>query len=263
MKKYILFLLLVFLNFNVCNADATQNNHQAQKDISIEDDEMLYEFEDEFADDANNGSQNDPLSEYNRLMTTVNDRLYENVFTPISNGYVYLINKEVRKSVDNFFNNLYFPPRFVNNLLQGKFKYASEEALRFIINSTLGVLGLFDVAKIQFDLQEHTEDFGQTLGFYGVGSGPHIVLPIFGPSNLRDSLGMIPDSYISPFDFKDRKWFTVTDTYSELVLVKSYENINSFSLNKDKYEKIREDAVDLYPYMRNMYEQYRDNQIKE
>lgn len=262
MKNYFLFLLLAFLNFTICSADVVENNPQDQKTISIEEDEMLYEFEDEFANN-NEGSESDPLSEYNRLMTIVNDRLYENVFTPISDGYVYLVNKEVRESVGNFFNNLYFPPRFANNLLQMKFKNASEEALRFLINSTLGVLGLFDVAKIQFDLEEHTEDFGQTLGFYGVGSGPHIVLPIFGPSNLRDSLGMIPDSYISPFDFKERKWLTVTDTWSELVLVKSYENINSFSLNKDKYEKIREDAVDLYPYMKNMYEQYRDKQIKE
>ena len=163
----------------------------------------------------------------------------------------------------NFFDNLYFPTRFVNNLLQGKIKNASEEAGRFAINSTLGIFGLFDVAKTKFDLYEHREDFGQTLGFYGVDGGPHIVLPIFGPSNIRDALGMIPDSYISPFDYKERRWFTVTDTLTELVMAKSYEEINSFSLNNNQYEKLKQDSIDLYPYLRDVYEQYRDNQIKE
>ena len=140
---------------------------------------------------------------------------------------------------------------------------ASQEAERFLLNSTVGVLGLFDFAKTEFALEEHKEDFGQTLGFYGVGSGPHIVLPFFGPSNLRDTIGIIPDSFLSIIDYKPRGYYTITDTWPEYLGTRLYEKTNKFSLDNDKYEKIKENAVDLYPYLRDMYEQYRDNQIKE
>ena len=257
-KGCVFLLLFAFLNFNTCSAETIK----IQESVFVEDDDILDEFEDEFEDEESTYKP-DPLNKYNRFMTSFNDNLYQHILTPVSDGYSYILNKDIRDSVDNFFDNLYFPPRVVNNLLQGKFNNASEETGRFIINSTVGILGFFDVAKSKFNLYEHREDFGQTLGFYGVDSGPHIVLPIFGPSNLRDTLGMIPDSYISPFDYTDRKWFTVTDTWTELGAVKSFEEINSFSLNKINYEKLKKDAIDLYPYLRDVYEQYRDKQIKE
>jgi len=220
---------------------------------------MLDEFEDEMVIEE----KSDPFSGYNRVMTSFNDTLWVYFFTPVTNGYNAVVNEEIRISVDNAFNNLYFPVRLVNNIFQAKFENASEETGRFVINSTIGILGLFDPAKSKFDLQEHKEDFGQTLGFYGVGSGPHIVLPLFGPSNLRDSISIIPDSCLSIIDYKQRDWFTLTDEWAEFLAVKLYEKTNNFSLDNDKYEKIKEDAVDLYPYLRDMYEQYRDNQIKE
>lgn len=216
-----------------------------------------------FADEMKVQEIYDPLSGYNRMMTSFNDGAYEYVLKPVATGYKSVLHFEIRNSIENFFENLYFPVRFANTLLQGKFSYATEETGRFVINSTVGVLGLFDPAKSYFELEAHEEDFGQTLGFYGVGGGPHIVLPLLGPSNLRDTLSLYPDSVLSVIDWEERNYWTLTDTPSEYIGVKSFEKINAISIHMDKYDKMKEDAVDLYPFLRDMYEQRRKKQIAE
>jgi len=223
------------------------------------------EFE-EFSSELETKEVSDPLSGYNRVMTSFNDGAYEYVLRPVASGYRAVVHEDIRRSVSNFFDNLYYPHRFVNNLLQGKFVNAYEETQRFVINSTVGLVGLFDPAKSYFDIKAHDEDFGQTLGFYGVGSGPHIVLPLWGPSNLRDFISMVPDSAMGPLELSisdDRKEHTPSITYTEYAAIKSFSVINLMSLNIDKYDKIKEDAVDLYPYLRDLYEQYRAKQIEE
>jgi len=230
-----------------------------EDELSQEDDDLFDEFEDE----AEIKEVSDPLESYNRAMTTFNDTLIVNVLIPVSNGYKTLIHKEIRESVSNFFHNLSYPPRVVNNLLQGKFRNGIEETQRFIINTTVGIVGLFDPAKTYFGLKAHQEDLGQTLGFYGVGSGPHIVIPLLGPSNLRDITGIYTDSYLSLTDYTDREWLTLTDEWAEYAAIRAYEKINEFSLDNQNYMKLKEDAVDLYPYLRDIYEQHRDKQIKE
>lgn len=219
----------------------------------------LEEFSDEFAAEE----VYDPFSGYNRFMTGFNDGAYEYVLKPVAKGYKAVLHEEIRESVRNFFNNLYFPMRFVNNILQGKFYNASEEGGRFVLNTTIGVLGLFDPAKSCFELEAHEEDFGQTLGFYGVGSGPHLVLPLLGPSNIRDAISLYPDSLLSPIDYSERDYWTLTDTSAEYLAANSLEKVNYISLNMDRYEKMKKDAVDLYPFLRDIYEQHRDKQIKE
>lgn len=217
-----------------------------------------------FVDEFEEKEIYDPLAPYNRFMTDFNDKAYMYVIKPVAKGYQTVLHVEIRESISNFFHNLYFPMRFVNNLLQVKFHNAAEEGARFVINSTVGVLGLFDVAKKYCSLEPHDEDFGQTLGFYGVGSGVHIVLPLLGPSNLRDLVGMYPDSYLSPFYYTDDKSYdTLTDTVAGYMGAKTLEKVNYVSLNIEWYDDIKKDAVDLYPYLRDMYEQYRDKKIKE
>lgn len=256
-----LFLSIVF-NFTGCSSKTPQEPKEEVVSQSVgtaaEDDEL-----DEFADEMEVKEIYDPFSGYNRAMTSFNDGAYEYFFKPVANGYKALLHVEIRESISNFFNNLYFPMRLTNNLLQGKFCNASEETGRFVTNSTVGVLGLFDPASKHFDLKAHEEDFGQTLGFFGIGSGPHIVLPLLGPSNLRDTFSLYPDALLSPIDYTERSYWTLTDTPAEYLGAKSFEKINYVSLNMDRYEKMRKDAVDLYPYLRDIYEQYRDNQIKE
>ena len=264
MKKFSLFLLLLFLIFNFFGCSSKSINEPVQnsktQEVSIEADDD--EFSD-FADEFEVKEIYDPFRSYNRFMTGFNDGAYEYVLKPVAKGYKVVLHEEIRISVSNFFHNIYFPVRFANNLLQVKFCNASEEAARFIVNSTVGILGLFDPAKSWYGLDKHEEDFGQTLGFYGVGSGPHIVLPLLGPSNLRDLVGLYPDTFLSPINIDESNPWTITHSFESYFAAKSLEYVNYMSLNMDRYDKMKEDAVDLYPYLRDMYEQYRDNKIKE
>ena len=221
------------------------------------------DFLDEFEEDLELKEVWDPLSGYNRIMTGFNDGVYEYVLSPLAKGYTAITHKEVRRSVSNFFHNILYPVRLVNNLLQGKLKNSAEETGRFVINTTVGLFGLFDPAKSYFGLEPHNEDFGQTLGYWGVGAGPHIVLPILGPSNLRDTLSFYPDSIFNPTSYDDDRSYNLVKNYKESIVLKFYKQVNRTAQNPEYYPKLKEDAIDLYPYLRDVYEQYRENQIKE
>jgi len=204
----------------------------------------------------------DPLSGYNKTMTSFNHYVYLNVLEPSAKGYKAVVPEVARLGVSNFFDNLLFPVRFVNNILQLKFNYAAEELGRFTLNSTFGLLGLMDPAS-KVNLKERNEDFGQTLGFYGVKEGFHVVLPFLGPSNLRDTLGLATDSYINPISnvgSLDYKIPNRTEKSVGLVLAK---NINETSFNIGKYEAFTKDAIDLYSLLKNAYNQKREKEIKE
>ena len=271
MKLIVSSLLFIFvILFSGCTSknatqNITQNNikQETKTDVVSEDIDEEDEFLDEFEDEMQIEEKSDPFSGYNRFMTTFNDGLYEYALAPIARGYKFVVHKEIRSSVGKFFHNILYPIRLVNNLLQGKIKNSGEETGRFLINTTIGIFGLFDPAKSYFGLEPHNEDFGQTLGFYGVGSGPHIVLPFFGPSNLRDTFSLYPDSMADPIDYHDKRGYNLTNSYGESLVLKAYEKVNYVSLHEGEYEKLKKDAVDLYPFLRDVYEQYRDQQIKE
>lgn len=212
------------------------------------------EFEEEFG--ASMESKiSDPFEGYNRAMTVFNDKLYFWLLQPVARGYRWIMPEFVRRGVVNFFNNILFPLRFVNNLLQFKMLNAGEELLRFLINTTIGVLGLWDPARDWFGLEAHKEDFGQTLGFWGLGGGPHIVLPVFGPSNLRDMFALVPDFYLDP-----KKEIT---PYEKELAIRAYDKVNDTSLHIGEYENLKKDAIDLYPFLRDVYEQNRIKKIAE
>jgi len=214
----------------------------------------LFDLEEEF-EVAEAEPVIDPLSGYNRVMTQVNDKVYFWALKPVAQGYRAVVPEGGRLAVGHFFRNLLMPVRFVNNLLQLKLQQAGTELTRFIVNSTVGVLGFGDPAGDYFGLQAYPEDFGQTLGHYGIGSGFHIVLPLLGPSNLRDTFGLIPDYYLDPVSHID---------HSETALaVKAYKTVNHTSLHIGEYESLKNDAVDLYTFLRDGYEQRREQQIKE
>ncbi|HCH0431538.1 TPA: VacJ family lipoprotein [Pseudomonas aeruginosa] len=134
----------------------------------------------------------DPWESWNRRVYHFNYRFDEWVFLPVVRGYEYVTPHFVRSGVSNFFDNLGDVPNLLNNLAQLKGKAAMETTARLLFNTTFGVLGLWDPAT-KMGLHKRSEDFGQTLGFYGVGSGPYLVLPILGPSNLRDTGGLVVD----------------------------------------------------------------------
>ena len=259
---YILFSLFIILNFSGC-ASKKLEEPNIKQNIETTEKDQDEDFLDEFNDELEIEEIYDPFSKYNTIMTNFNDNLYIYFLEPIAKGYKYTLNKKIRKSVKNFFHNILFPVRFVNNILQFKFSNATTETKRFILNSTVGFLGLFDTAKSEFKLQVHDEDFGQTLGYWGIGSGPHIVLPFFGPSNFRDALSISIDSYFNPIIYNEETGYNITHNTKETLGIILYKTVNNTSLELEKYGEIKKDAVELYPYLRDIYEQYRDKQIKE
>jgi len=198
----------------------------------------------------------DPLLPYNRAMFFFNDKTYYWVLNPVAKSYAKVTPVKVRRSFGRAFRNAAGPVRIVNSAFQGRWKKSGVELGRMLVNTTWGVAGLFDPAGSRLDWKAPTpEDFGQTLGHYGVGSGFPIVLPFFGPSNLRDALGQIPDSWLRP----------------RVYLLNGYENmayraaqeVNRVSLAPDVYEGLTEDALDPYTLLRDAYEQNRNNLIDE
>jgi len=221
-------------------------------------------FNDEFkASDKANKKEIDPFSGYNRAMTSFNDFFYTNLLDPTAKVYKAVLPKLVRNGINNVFDNLSYPVRLLNNLLQFKFKYSLIETKRFLINSTIGLAGLIDIANDQYNIKQHQEDFGQTLGFYGIGSGPYIVWPILGPSNLRDSVGLVTDSLVDPMTYMGNRGYNLLDSDFETVASKTLQIINYSSLHVGEYEKLKKDAIDLYPFLKNIYEQRRKKQISE
>jgi phospholipid-binding lipoprotein MlaA len=221
------------------------------------------EFEQELVQKQSKNEIFDPLYYYNRTMTHFNDGLMIYVVEPINTGYKLILPYQARESIDNFFKNMYYPVSVTNNLLQLKFKYSWTETLRFATNSTLGILGLFDVADNWFEIKPHREDFGQTLGFYGVGSGFPIVLPFFGQTNLRDLLGEYTDIYLDPTYHARLQIDNDMVSLTSYIAIKSYEKLNKYSLGDISYEDLTKGNIDLYPFIRNAYEQNRNKLIKE
>ena len=139
----------------------------------------------------------DPLSGFNRLMFQFNDKVYVWIWDPVSRGWRFVVPQGVRVAIDRAYKNATTPIRFANGLLQLKFKKAGSELGRFVVNTTVGLLGLFDPADAWLGWgAPSSEDFGQTLGYYGVGEGFPLVIPFLGPSNVRDGIGFLADGAI-------------------------------------------------------------------
>ena len=202
----------------------------------------------------------DPLEPINRGIFWFNDKLYFYLMKPIARGYRH-VPEPIRISVRNFFDNLKAPVRIVNAGLQGKFAGAGDELARFVTNTTLGIGGLYDPAREHFNLRPVDEDTGQTFGFYGAGPGPYLVLPILGPSNLRDGIGRIGDTRL---DLSYYLWAhgKGEDNYDYLG-ARAVDAINTLSLDKDTYEGIKHDALDPYLFVRDGYMQYRRNLVNK
>lgn len=260
-KFIILILLSLFMISNLYGSeDISQTNTNTQQiDEEFEEEDGF----DDFSNELEVKKEFDPLKYYNELMTNVNHNLYINILTPTAKTYRSVVHEDIRGSIDNFFTNLRYPVNLLNNLLQLKFQNSVEETGRFLINSTLGLFGLFDPAGKIFNLKSHHEDFGQTLGYWGVGSGPHIVLPLLGPSNLRDLAGMFPDASVDPIDYVEDRKYNLAQSTSASIGYKAFKKVNNTSLNINQYEDMTKDAVLLYPYLKDMYEQYRIKQIQE
>ena len=213
------------------------------------------EERDPFAETTKTEYASDPLERMNRAFFVFNDKLYFWFLKPVAQVYGTFIPPGLRTCIRNSFDNLRFPCRLVNNMLQGKFRAAGIETGRFLINTTLGFAGFFEIAAREFNLSPpHDEDTGQTLGFYGVRPGFYIVWPVFGPSTLRDSFGLAGDTALNPlFWFPEELWIGA--------VIRGGIIVNNTSLRIGEYEDFKKAAIDPYISMRQAYLQNRENDI--
>jgi phospholipid-binding lipoprotein MlaA len=200
------------------------------------------------------GPDYDPWQRMNRGVFWFNDRADRYVLEPVAKGWDFVVPEPVEESISNFFANVRFPVIFFNNLLQGKVQPAVIDVGRFMVNTTFGVAGFFDPATI-WGLPRHNEDFGQTLGWWGVPPGPYLVLPLLGASNPRDT-GGIPVDYvlsITPL-FLDSFWWTGAGVINI---------VNARAQIIDEVQQAKEASLDYYVFVRNAYYQRREALIND
>jgi phospholipid-binding lipoprotein MlaA len=199
---------------------------------------------------SNHTREKDPLESFNRGVYTFNDTLDRAVVKPVARGYVAAVPDPVQTMVNNFFSNLDDVVVTVNDLLQLKFKQAASDGSRVLFNSTFGVFGLFNVAH---RLPKHDEDFGQTLGYWGVPSGPYLMLPVLGPSSFRDGVGRYADGYSSVI--------ANTDHVPTRNSAWAAEGLNTRA-NLLEQEDVLDDAIiDRYSFIRDAYLMRRQNLV--
>lgn len=192
----------------------------------------------------------DPLESFNRGVYAFNDTLDRAVVKPVARGYVAAVPSPARTMVNNFFSNLDDVVVTVNDLLQLKFKQAASDGSRVLFNTTFGVFGLIDIAH---RLPKHKEDFGQTLGYWGVPSGPYLMLPVLGPSSFRDGPGRYADSFVSVI--------ANTDHVPTRNTAWAVEGVNTRA-NLLEGEKVMDEAIiDRYSFIRDAYLMRRQNLV--
>lgn len=196
----------------------------------------------------------DPLQPLNRKVFWFNDHVDAYVLEPVARGWDHVAPERVQRSVSDFFTNLRSPIVIVNDVLQGKVTNGASDLGRFAINTTVGVAGFLDYAT-PLGLPQHAEDFGQTLGWWGVPPGPYLVIPLLGPSNPRDAVGLVADSAASV-----TPWFVRWDI---LFGARVAETINIRALLLQQVEEAKRASFDYYVFVRNAYLQRRNALVND
>ena len=206
---------------------------------------------------AEQAQVNDPLEPVNRVIFQVNRGLDTWFLRPAATFYRGMLPPPLQTAVGNFLDNLSSPVVLFNDILQGNGDRAANTFARFLINTTIGIGGIFDMAT-DMGYPDHSEDFGQTLGVWGAGEGPYIMLPIFGPSNPRDAIGMVADYFADPITNwsinTHRRWVSPTRMGAE--------NVDWRARNMEEIDDIERTSIDYYATVRSLYRQYRKDQIR-
>ena len=204
---------------------------------------------------SSNSDQSDPLESFNRSMFAVNQGLDKAILKPTAQVYGVLP-KPVKTGVGNVLSNLSLPVTFINQTLQGDIDSAGNTLVRFSVNSTIGLVGIFDVAT-RLGVKQEKEDFGQTLAVYGVSSGPYIFLPILGPGNPRDLIGRVGDTVMNPV-----YWAGNNDNEDDIrVGVTIISGIHAREDALELLEELENTSVDYYATVRSLYMQNRESEI--
>lgn len=208
--------------------------------------------DDSYADQATTTKTPDPIEPFNRAVFTFNDKLYVWVLDPVATGYSKVLPVEIRGCIGNFFYNFGEPVRSVNFLLQGRFRDSGLILSRFAINSTAGVFGLADAAAEEFKIPRKKATFGQTLSVWGVGEGCYLVVPLLGPSTLRDFSGKMVEAVATS------AYYPWNDDPGTSAAVFSGQVVNDTSLRLGVYEDVKSLSFDPYVAFRNAYFQSRN-----
>ena len=234
-KSFILIFYIVFINYSVLSDEADKVT------TTSSDFETTYNEDEIF----------DPIEPFNRVIFGFNNIADKIILEPAAKGYRKLPSP-IQSGISNFLSNLRAPLVVVNQLLQGQGKNAAETTGRFFVNTTVGVLGVMDVAD-KIGLEEKEEDYGQTLAKWGVGDGFYVVLPIFGPSNLRDSTGMLLTVATDPFNA-----YAVSEGEAWVVPLRTATNaVDQRSKIIDEVNALRNNSVDYYAAVKSSYYQNR------
>jgi phospholipid-binding lipoprotein MlaA len=202
---------------------------------------------------AGKSDPRDPWERFNRGTFKFNDRLDRAIARPVAKAYVKVTPRVIRTGLSNAFNNLETVPTVINDALQGKFRQAGHDSARFLLNSTLGLAGLFDPAS-SAGLEANDEDLGQTLGKWGVKSGPYLVLPLLGPSTVRDGFARAADTYMEPVYYLDDQ--------STRYLIRAVDLLDQRASLLDLDAQL-ERSYDRYAFVRNAWLQRREYQVKD
>ena len=200
----------------------------------------------------------DPLEGLNRGVYKFNDVTDKIILKPVATAYKTVTPSPIRTGVSNFFGNINTFISTINNLLQFKFSNAFSEAGRFVINTTFGIGGVIDVASMD-KIQPHTEDFGQTLGHWGVGNGPYLVLPILGPSTLRDTSGLVVDTIV----FDPITYLHDDDNVAASTVLRVVQVVDKRAQLLDATDLLDSASLDPYAFMRDAYLQRRASQVQD
>lgn len=200
--------------------------------------------------------ENDPFESFNEKMFWFNREVLDRyILKPVATAWDFVLPDPVQKGIHNAIDNLQVVRRVVNNALQLKFMNSAKELARFGINSTIGLAGLFDMAKDGFGIEQSDEDMGQTFGVWGMAPGPYLILPFLPPLTIRDGIGFAIDTVMTPYIWFIPWYASIGGTALNVV--------NERSLNLDRYERVAESTVDLYGAVRNAYLQRRAAAIRQ
>jgi phospholipid-binding lipoprotein MlaA len=222
---------------------------------SITQTESFDNLEDPFASRLNTPDMPDPFEGYNRYMFDFNEGFYEGIMRPVVREYRDFVNEDIRIGISNIFDNAMAPLKLASSLLQGDIDKSARVIGRAIINTTIGLGGIFDVAST-FGIDNVNEDIDQALGAYGIPTGPYVVIPFFGPSYARNIFGRAGGMFLSP-TYHFSPGIEVAGTLSVT------DQVNDTSFIVDDIDQMEESTIDKYESVRDFYGQYRDRLVNE
>lgn len=244
------FIIALLLSLSACAStgeqEKTEESYQQANVLPAEEATVVAYKEQEF---------DDPLMGFNRAIFGFNDVTYRYLMIPVSNAYQGYVPAPVRTGVGNVFANIKSPISIINHLLQGEASKAGTTTLRFLVNTTLGIAGIFDPAEGWWDIKEETTGFKDTLTDYGSGSGVYIVLPFLGPADLRSGTGLVADYFLNPIPYLTEQ--------PDTTIIMATDAMQGFSGKANTYKTLREKSDDPYIFFRNLYlqGQLRDKQF--